>query len=88
MEQIREAKMYTDSISVSLSLDLVKVRNEVSLLSIENTKLQQGYAFCQTDNQRLSKEVSRLKAKVFWKDVSKITTYVVGGLAALVLLSN
>jgi hypothetical protein len=88
MEQIREAKLYSDSVSVSLSVDLFKVRNEVSALSIENVKLQKGYALCQQDNDRLSKEVSRLNAKVFWKDVSKIATYVVGGLAALVLLSN
>lgn len=88
MEQIREAKLYTDSISISLSMDLFKVRNEVSALSIENVKLQKGYALCQQDNDRLTKENSKLKTKIFWKDFTKVVTYVGAGLAALVLLSN
>ena len=88
MEQIREAKLHSDSVSVTLSRDLLEIRNQVSVLSLENTKLQQGYLFCQSDNQRLSKEVTRLKAKVFWKDVSKVVTYTVAGLAALVLITN
>ena len=88
MEQIRQAKLYSDSVSVSLSMDLFKVRNEVSLLSLENVKLQKGYGLCQADNDRLTKEVSRLKTKIFWKDFAKITTYIGGALAAIVLITN
>jgi hypothetical protein len=88
MEQIRQAKLYSDSVSVSLTLDLFKVRNEVSALSIENVKLQKGYALCQQDNDRLTKENSKLRTKIFWKDFTKALTYVGAGLAALVIISN
>jgi len=88
MEQIRQAKLVSDSVSVALQVDLLKVRNEVSTLAYENTKLQKGYALCQQDNDRLTKENSKLRSKVFWKDVSKYATYIGAGLAAIVLITN
>lgn len=83
MEQVRQAKLASDSVSVALSVDLYHLKSEFSVLSLENIKLQKLNGLLSADNKILTKEVSRLKSKVFWNDVAKYSAY--GGALALLI---
>lgn len=88
MEQIRVSKLHSDSVALALSVDLMKVRGEVSKLANENFAMQKSLAFCVNDKNRLEEENARLRNKIFWKDLSKFATYTGIGLGLLALIVN
>lgn len=95
MKEVKLANDMADSITVSLGRQLLYARSEVKVLGDENQGLQKKFGKCQMDNDALElkisglkSEVTGLKRKIFWKNVTIIGTWVAVGAATVFIIQS
>lgn len=83
MEQIRIAKITSDSIALSTQFQLNDTRYKVVKLSEDNAKLIKANFGCQDQVKELEEEKKKLKKKLFWHRVKDVAVSVIAVVAIL-----